>query len=149
MTLRVTAGLPVASRGGNTSGNGGGNSTPTVHSQEAHKHASSRHCRPARASAAAAEAVTEQPSLFWQDEHAVQRQHSLGNPSAPFLLADMESSLVEQLVAQATVLRGRLELRDLARCDATEASEAAGGRRSGSLMEDKLKRENPVCGWFE
>jgi hypothetical protein len=139
VTLRVTAGLPVASRGGNTSGNGGGNSTPTVHSQEAHKHASSRHCRPARASAAAAEAVTEQPSLFWQDEHAVQRQHSLGNPSAPFLLADTESSLVEQLVAQATVLRGRLEgvkLRDLARCDATEASEAAGGRRSGPLSQE-------------
>jgi hypothetical protein len=104
--------------------------------------------RAVRGGAAADAAATEQESarpFFWQDEHAVQRQHifvhgvedeladarsmgSLGRPSALFLMVDTEASFMERLEAAAAALRARLgvvKLRDLARCDAAAAVAAA------------------------
>jgi hypothetical protein len=90
-------------------------------------------------------ALFDMSKAFWQDEHAVQRQHifvhgvedeladaqsmvSLGNPAALFLMVDTEASFMERLEAEAVALRVRLEgvkLRDLARCDAETAARAA------------------------
>jgi TPR repeat protein len=81
-------------------------------------------------------------TFFWQDEHAVQRQHifvhgvedelvdarsmgSLGNPAALFLMVDTEASFMQRLQAEAAAVRVRLEgvkLRDRARCDAANAA---------------------------
>jgi TPR repeat protein len=94
--------------------------------------------------AAGGEEASARP-FFWQDEHAVQRQHifmhgvedeladtrsmgSLGRPSALFLMVDTEASFMEGLEAAAAALRSRLgsvKLRDLARCDAAAAAEVA------------------------
>jgi TPR repeat protein len=83
--------------------------------------------------------------FFWQDEHAVQRQHifvhgvedeladarsmgSMGRPSALFLMVDTEASFMERLEEAAAALRARLggvKLRDLARCDLALAAAAA------------------------
>jgi TPR repeat protein len=121
--------------------------------------------RAVRGGAADAAGADEEESarpFFWQDEHAVQRQHifvhgvedeladaqsmgSLGRPSALFLMVDTEASFMERLEAAAAALRAQLEgvkLRDLARCDAAavEAGEAAaaeaGGAGAGAVTED-------------
>jgi hypothetical protein len=93
---------------------------------------------------------------FWQDEHAVQRQHvfvqgvedeladarsmgSLGSPSALFLMVDTETSFMGRLEAAAAALRPRLEgvkLRDLVRCEAEAAAAAAAAAAAlGSATE--------------
>jgi hypothetical protein len=105
-----------------------------------------REVRGGAADAAGAEEEESARPFFWQDEHAVQRQHifvhgvedelagarsmgSLGRPSVLFLMVDTEASFMERLEAAAAALRGRLagvKLRDLARCDAAaEAAESA------------------------
>jgi hypothetical protein len=91
--------------------------------------------------------------FFWQDEHAVQRQHifvagvedelagtrsmgSLGSPAALFLLVDTDVSFRERLRVEAEALRAQLEgakLRDLARCGAAAAE--AGGAGAGAVAE--------------
>jgi hypothetical protein len=106
------------------------------------------------AGSASAEEQSARP-FFWQDEHAVQRQHifvhgaegelagarpmgSLGSPSALFLVVDTEASFMDRLEAEAAALRGRLEgvqLRDLARCDAVNAAEAAGAAKAVETAE--------------
>jgi TPR repeat protein len=114
-----------------------------------------QHVRRAVQGGGAADAAsTEEHSalpFFWQDEHAVQRQHifvhgvedeledtrsmgSLGSPSALFLMVDTEEAFMERLEAEAAALRGQLEgvkLRDLARCDAANAAEAAEAQAAG------------------
>jgi hypothetical protein len=110
-----------------------------------------REVRGGAAGAAGAEEEESARPFFWQDEHAVQRQHifvhgvedeladarsmgSLGHPSALFLMVDTEASFMERLEAAAAGLRGRLEgvqLRDLARGDA----EAAGGAAAAAAAE--------------
>ena len=111
------------------------------------------------ADAASAEEETSARPFFWQDEHAVQRQHifvhgvedeladaqsmgSLGSPSALFLMVDTEASLMERLEAEAAALRGRLggvKLRDLARCDAANLAEEKGRGADGSAGKGGVK----------
>jgi hypothetical protein len=104
-----------------------------------------REVRGGAADAAAGAGEESALPFFWQDEHAVQRQHifvhgvedeltdarsmgSLGRPSALFLMVDTEASFMERLEAAAAALRaglGVVKLRDLARCDAAAAAAAA------------------------
>jgi hypothetical protein len=116
--------------------------------------------------ASAEEESSTQP--FWQDEHAVQRQHifvhgaedeltdaqsmgSLGSPAALFLMVDTEASFMERLQAEAAALRGRLEgvkLRDLAECGVANAATAAALLRRVAAHEHALVNRGLRQGWF-
>jgi hypothetical protein len=122
-----------------------------------------RHVRRAvRGGAAGVEGADDEESarpFFWQDEHAVQRQHifvhgvedkltdaqsmgSLGRPSALFLMVDTEASFMERLEGAAVALRaelGGVKLRDLARCDAAAAAQAAASEAEAASVEAAKK----------
>ena len=98
--------------------------------------------------------------FFWQDEHAVQRQHifvqgsedeladarsmgSLGSPSALFLMVDTEASFMERLETAAVALQaelGAVKLHNLARCDAAAAVQACGSEGGDSRPPCKKSR---------